>query len=65
MNDHLIHRYRDVARVAREGMRFRRAWPQAGHLITSKWRAERLDPTLIWRQPGDRLGGRVLGVEHH
>jgi len=113
MNDYLIHRYRDVPRVAREGMRFRRGWPHtegalglwfastpdgrrqisvsiwrspedlelfvrapehlrvmrdfrpAGHLITSKWSAERLDPTLIWQQARDRLAGRVAGVEHH
>ena len=113
MNDYLVHRLRDIPRVAREGWRLRRDWPRtegalglwfaafrggwrqvsisvwrdpadlrrfvvspahvrimrefkgAGILHTTVWKAESLDPGLIWEQALDRLQGRIEGVLHH
>lgn len=57
MNDYLIHRYRDVPRVAQEGLRFRRAWPHTegalGLWVASTPDGRRQISVSIWRGPED------------
>jgi hypothetical protein len=80
MNDYLIHRLRDIPRVAWEGLRLRHRWPETEGALglwfavlsggrrqvsVSAWTAERFDRVLIWKQAYDRLRGCVEGVPHH
>jgi hypothetical protein len=57
MNDYLIHRWRDVPRVALAGMRLRRRWPEtegAVGLWFAAFRAGRRQVSVsIWRDPAD------------
>lgn len=57
MNDYLIHRFWDVPRVAREGLRLRRAWPAtegALGLWVAAFRAGRRQVSIsVWRAPDD------------
>jgi hypothetical protein len=57
MNDYLIHRGRDIPRVAWEGMRLRRSWPStdgALGLWMAAMRAGRRQVSVsIWRSPED------------
>jgi hypothetical protein len=57
MNDYLIHRLRDVPRVAFEGMRLRHGWPEVEGAV-GLWfvplRAGRRQVSIsIWRDPSD------------
>jgi hypothetical protein len=67
MNDFLIHRYRDVPRVAREGMRFRRAWPQTpgalGLWFASTLEGKRQISVSVWLDP-DALAAFVRTTGH-
>lgn len=57
MNDYLIHRLRDVPRVAREGLRLRRSWPEtegALGLWMASFRGGRRQVSVsVWRAPDD------------
>ena len=57
MNDYLIHRLRDVPRVAREGMRLRREWPEtegALGLWMAAFKGGRRQVSIsVWRGPED------------
>jgi hypothetical protein len=67
MNDYLIHRIRDIPRVAREGFRLRRSWPQtqgALGLWVAAFKAGRRQVSIsIWRAPQD-LRHFVRSPEH-
>ena len=57
MNDYLIHRARDIPRVAREGLRFRRRWPDTEGAL-GVWMAalrggRRQVSISVWRAPED------------
>jgi hypothetical protein len=57
MNDYLIHRLRDVPRVACEGLRLRRRWPQTAGAL-GLWMASfkggrRQVSISVWRTPED------------
>jgi hypothetical protein len=60
MNDYLVHRLRDVPRVAAAGMRFRRAWPETegalGLWFASSPSLLRQISVSIWRAPEDLRG---------
>ena len=67
MNDYLIHRLRDVPRVAREGLRRRRRWPEIDGAL-GLWRAafrrgRRQVSISVWRTPED-LRRFVRSPEH-
>jgi hypothetical protein len=57
MNDYLIHGVRDVPRVTRAGLRFRRAWPQTdgalGLWVASTPTGMRQISVSIWRSADD------------
>lgn len=57
MNDYLIHRLRDVPRVALEGLRLRRRWPEtdgALGLWMAAFRGGRRQVSIsVWRAPED------------
>jgi hypothetical protein len=57
MNDYWVHRVRDVPGVAREGLRFRRAWPETegtlGLWIAAHGSWHRQVSVSIWRTPDD------------
>jgi hypothetical protein len=57
MNDYLIHRSRDVPRVAVAGLRFRRAWPRTrgalGLWVASTTDGRRQISVSVWRTPED------------
>lgn len=57
MNDYLIHRRRDIVRVAREGFRLRRGWPKVegalGLWFAASRRGRRQVSVSIWRNPQD------------
>lgn len=59
MNDYLIHRLRDVPRVAREGFRLRRHWPETegalGLWFASLKGGRRQVSVSVWRAPEDLL----------
>ncbi|MFB4298008.1 hypothetical protein [Actinomadura sp. NTSP31] len=59
MNDYLVHRFRDVPRVARAGMRFRRAWPETegalGLWFAATGDGRRQISVSVWREPDDLL----------
>lgn len=67
MNDYLIFRVLDVPRVAREGLRFRRAWPRtegALGLWVASWRGGRRQVSIsVWRSPQD-LRAFVRSPDH-
>jgi hypothetical protein len=67
MNDYLIHRLRDVPRVAREGLRLRRRWPETegalGLWMASFRLGRRQVSVSIWRAPED-LRRFVRSDEH-
>lgn len=67
MNDYLIHRLRDVPRVAFEGLRLRRRWPQtegALGLWFATFRGGRRQVSIsVWRTPED-LTRFVHSSEH-
>jgi hypothetical protein len=67
MNDYLIHRLRDVPRVAREGFRLRGRWPEtegALGLWMAALRGGRRQVSIsIWRGPED-LRQFVRSAEH-
>ncbi len=57
MNDYLIHRYRDVPRVGREGMILRHHWPETegalGLWVGSLRDLRRQVSVSVWRDPED------------
>ncbi|MQY09693.1 hypothetical protein [Actinomadura macrotermitis] len=57
MNDYLVHRFRDVPRVARAGLRFRRAWPETegalGLWLATAGDGRRQISVSVWREPAD------------
>jgi hypothetical protein len=60
MNDYLVHRLRDVPRVAAAGLRFRRAWPETDGAL-GLWFANspglrRQVSVSVWRAPEDLRG---------
>jgi hypothetical protein len=67
MNDYLIHRFRDVPRVAREGLRLRRRWPRTegalGLWMASFRLGRRQVSVSVWRAPED-LRRFVRSEEH-
>jgi len=67
MNDYWIHRFRDVPRVALEGLRLRRHWAELegalGLWMASFRRGRRQVSISIWRSPGD-LQRFVRSPEH-
>jgi hypothetical protein len=67
MNDYLIHRWRDVPRVAVAGMRLRRRWPATqgtvGLWYASFSAGRRQVSVSIWRDPAD-LRRFVHSPEH-
>jgi hypothetical protein len=67
MNDYLIHRLRDIPRVAYEGLRLRRRWPVtegALGLWMATLRAGRRQVSVsVWREPED-LRRFVRSPEH-
>jgi len=67
MNDYLIHRLRDVPRVAFEGLRLRRRWPHtegALGLWFAAFRGGRRQVSIsVWRAPQD-LTRFVHSPEH-
>lgn len=67
MNDYLIHRFRDVPRVALEGLRLRRRWPEtegALGLWFAVFRGGRRQVSIsVWRAPED-LQRFVRSPEH-
>jgi hypothetical protein len=67
MNDYLIHRFRDIPRVAREGLRLRRNWPETEGAL-GLWFAwfsggRRQVSISIWREAED-LKRFVRSPEH-
>ncbi len=67
MNDYLIHRLRDIPRVARAGLRLRRQWPEtdgALGLWFASFRAGRRQVSVsVWRDSED-LRRFVRSAEH-
>jgi hypothetical protein len=67
MNDYLIHRVRDIPRVAREGLRLRRRWPRTegalGLWVASLRGGRRQISVSVWRDPED-LRRFVRSPEH-
>lgn len=67
MNDYLIHRLRDVPRVAREGLRLRRLWPRTegalGLWVASFRDGRRQVSISVWRTSED-LQRFVRSPEH-
>jgi hypothetical protein len=67
MNDYLIHRLRDVPRVAREGARLRSRWPETegalGLWVAALRGGRRQVSISIWRGPDD-LRRFVRSPEH-
>ena len=67
MNDYLIHRVRDIPRVAQEGFRFRHHWPHtdgALGLWFAALRGGRRQVSIsVWRSPED-LKGFVRSPSH-
>jgi hypothetical protein len=67
MNDYLIHRVRDIPRVAQEGMRLRRRWPETegalGLWFAAVGSPKRQVSVSIWRSPQD-LKSFVRSPEH-
>jgi hypothetical protein len=67
MNDYLIHRLRDIPRVAREGFRLRSNWPEtegALGLWFAAFKGGRRQVSIsIWREPED-LKRFVRSPEH-
>lgn len=67
MNDYLIHRLRDVPRVAREGLRLRRHWPETdgalGLWMASFKGGRRQVSISVWRAAED-LQRFVRSPEH-
>ncbi|MDL4813784.1 hypothetical protein [Actinomadura opuntiae] len=57
MNDYLVHRFRDVPRVARAGMRFRHAWPDTegalGLWLATTGDGRRQISVSVWRDSAD------------
>jgi len=57
MNDYLIHRLRDVPRVAREGLHLRRCWPRTegalGLWVASFRGGRRQVSVSVWRTAED------------
>lgn len=57
MNDYLVHRVRDIPRVALEGMRFRHAWPRTegalGLWVAAFDAGRRQVSVSIWRDAED------------
>src|SRR5690348_545696 len=57
MNDYLVHRLRDVPRVAIEGLRLRGAWPHTegalGLWVASFRSVRRQVSVSVWRAPDD------------
>jgi hypothetical protein len=57
MNDYLIHRWRDIPRVAWEGMRLRRRWPETegalGLWMAAMGSGRRQVSVSVWRSPED------------
>lgn len=55
MNDYLIHRLRDVPRVAFEGLRLRRRWPRTEGALSlwfAAFRGGRRQVSIsVWRTP--------------
>jgi hypothetical protein len=67
MNDYLIHRLRDIPRVALEGLRLRSDWPQTegalGLWVASLRGGRRQVSVSVWRSPED-LRRFVRSPEH-
>ena len=67
MNDYLIRRVGDIPRVAREGMRLRRGWPQTDGALGLWFATRRLGrrqiSVSVWRSPED-LRAFVRSPEH-
>lgn len=67
MNDYLVHRLRDVPRVAWEGLRLRRRWPGTegalGLWVASFEGVRRQVSISVWRSPED-LRRFVRSPEH-
>jgi hypothetical protein len=67
MNDYLIHRVSDVPRVAWEGIRLRRQWPQTGGALGLWFAALRMGrrqvSVSVWRAPED-LRAFVRSADH-
>src|SRR5262249_10433490 len=67
MNDYLIHRLRDVPRVALEGLRLRRRWPETegalGLWFAAFKSGRRQVSVSVWRAPED-LRRFVRSPEH-
>jgi heme-degrading monooxygenase HmoA len=57
MNDYLVHRARDIPRVALAGRRFRRGWPTTpgalGLWVASSPGGRRQISVSVWRSPDD------------
>jgi hypothetical protein len=57
MNDYLLHRVRDIPRVASEGMRLRRRWPETegaiGLWFATQRAGRRQISVSVWRTPED------------
>jgi hypothetical protein len=57
MNDYLIHRWRDIPRVANEGLRLRRRWPETegalGLWFASLSAGRRQVSVSVWSSPED------------
>jgi hypothetical protein len=67
MNDYLVHRLRDIPRVASEGMRLRRRWPETegalGLWFASFKGGRRQVSVSVWRSAED-LRRFVRSPEH-
>jgi hypothetical protein len=67
MNDYLVRRWRDIPKVALEGLRLRRRWPQTegalGLWVASFRLGRRQVSVSIWRSADD-LRGFVRSQEH-
>jgi hypothetical protein len=67
MNDYLIHRFRDVPRVAREGLQLRRRWPRIegalGLWFASQRFGRRQISVSVWRSP-EELRTFVVSPDH-
>jgi hypothetical protein len=67
MNDYLIHRWRDIPRVAREGMSLRRMWPETegalGLWFAAFGSPRRQVSVSVWRSAED-LKRFVRSPEH-
>lgn len=57
MNDYWVYRWRDVPKIARIGMRFRRHWPETqgavGLWFAAFSRGRRQVSVSVWRSPED------------